>query len=64
MSGGKRAAGALRGHRWQRGQVGGTQGVQRGTFKRRRRSILQPAASAVGGAGLRPAVADGGEERA
>jgi methylthioribose-1-phosphate isomerase len=37
--------------------------VQGGTAKRRARSILPPAASGVGGAGLRPAGADAGEVR-
>ena len=73
---------AFLGRRWQRRQAGGAQGVQKGTFKRRRRTSfgnygfdsrerglalsqreLPPAASAVGGAGLRPEIADGGEGR-
>jgi len=35
----------------------------RGTCKRRESSILKPAASAVGAAGLCPAGADGGQKR-
>jgi hypothetical protein len=58
------AACAFLGRRWQRRQVGGAQDSAKGTAKRRRRSLLPRAAPAVGGAGLRPAGAVGGEERA
>ena len=69
---------AFLGRRWQRRQAGGAQHSTTSTGKRRRRSILQPAASAVGRASvfeigrrglgplwsICPAAADGGEGRA
>jgi hypothetical protein len=51
------------GRRWQRRQAAAAQDSTFGTAKRQPRSILQPAASGVGGAGLRPAGADAGEGR-
>ena len=54
---------ALLGRRWQRRQAGGAQDSASSTDKRRPRSILQPAASGAGGAGLRPAVAVAGQVR-
>jgi hypothetical protein len=51
------------GRRWQRRQAGGAQDSISNTDKRRPRRILQPAASGVGGAGLRPAEAGAGQGR-
>jgi hypothetical protein len=47
--------------RWQERQASGAQRSARGTGKRRECRITPPAASGVGGAGLRPAKADAGE---
>jgi hypothetical protein len=66
------AACAFLGRRWQRRQVGGAQDSAKGGKRKgkrhdpppARRSLLPRAAPAVGGAGLRPAGAVGGEERA
>jgi hypothetical protein len=52
---------AFLGRRWQVRQASDAQHSATGTGKRRERSITQPAASGVGGAGLRPAGADTGE---
>jgi len=54
---------AFLGRRWQVSQASGAQSSARGTVKRRERRIAKPAASGVGGAGLRPAGADAGEGR-
>ena len=55
---------AFLGRRWQRRQASDAKGSTSSTTERRERSILQPATSGVGEAGLRPAGADAGEERA
>src|SRR5436309_1198970 len=44
--------------RWQRRRASGAQDSTWGTDQRRERRILRPAASGIGGAGLRPAQAD------
>ena len=55
---------AFLGRRWQGRQASDAKGSTWSTTERRERSILPPAAPGVGEAGLRPAKADAGEERA
>jgi len=54
----------LLGRRWEGSQARGAQDSANGTDKRRARRIPLSASSGVGGAGLRPAGANAGEERA
>jgi hypothetical protein len=61
---GARVRRAFLGRRWEASQASGAQSSATGTIKRRERRIATPASSGVGGAGLCPAGADVGEERA